>query len=433
MPSSKTRIAIVGGGVAGLVVARHVVSKLNIYSLTMFEQTDDIGGTWVYTDETHFDKHGLLIHSSMYKNLRTNIPKEVMQIPDFPFRDPDAPSFPSHTVIREYLMDYAEHFNLRPHIKLNTLVKHIEPETLKNGQTLWTVTYEDLETKAETSKTFDAVVLCNGHYTVGHVPHIQGIESFHGGCIHSHQYRVPEVYAGKKVCILGASWSGIDIAVEVAQYADKVYLSHNLPEQIDSKMSSNVEQRSGVESIQGSVFTFRDGTRAEVDDFIYCTGYEFTYPFMSTKVEIRTDDNHVEPIYKHLVHMDYTSLFFMGVPAIVIPFPMFHIQAQYILGILEGRVQLPSAQQMREENETEKRSLLAQGILLRHINKLKDRQWAYYDEIAAAANVPSFPPVARKIFDHVSEMRNINFTTYKNYQYHIIDSENFSVSCSKPC
>ncbi|RLU14728.1 hypothetical protein DMN91_012615 [Ooceraea biroi] len=433
MPSSKTRIAIVGGGVAGLVVARHVVSKLNIYSLTMFEQTDDIGGTWVYTDETHFDKHGLLIHSSMYKNLRTNIPKEVMQIPDFPFRDPDAPSFPSHTVIREYLMDYAEHFNLRPHIKLNTLVKHIEPETLKNGQTLWTVTYEDLETKAETSKTFDAVVLCNGHYTVGHVPHIQGIESFHGGCIHSHQYRVPEVYAGKKVCILGASWSGIDIAVEVAQYADKVYLSHNLPEQIDSKMSSNVEQRSGVESIQGSVFTFRDGTRAEVDDFIYCTGYEFTYPFTSTKVEIRTDDNHVEPIYKHLVHMDYTSLFFMGVPAIVIPFPMFHIQAQYILGILEGRVQLPSAQQMREENETEKRSLLAQGILLRHINKLKDRQWAYYDEIAAAANVPSFPPVARKIFDHVSEMRNINFTTYKNYQYHIIDSENFSVSCSKPC
>lgn len=70
MPSSKTRIAIVGGGVAGLVVARHAMSKLDIYNLTLFEQTDQIGGTWVYTDETHFDKHGLLIHSSMYKNLR---------------------------------------------------------------------------------------------------------------------------------------------------------------------------------------------------------------------------------------------------------------------------------------------------------------------------------------------------------------------------
>jgi len=74
-------------------------------------------------------------------------------------------------------------------------------------------------------KTFDAVVLCNGHYTVGHVPHIPGIESFRGGCIHSHQYRVPDIYANKNVCILGASWSGIDIAMEVAQHANKVRVS----------------------------------------------------------------------------------------------------------------------------------------------------------------------------------------------------------------
>lgn len=70
MPSSKTRIAIVGAGVAGLVVARHMVAKLDTYSFVLFEQTDHIGGTWVYTDETNLDKHGLLIHSSMYKNLR---------------------------------------------------------------------------------------------------------------------------------------------------------------------------------------------------------------------------------------------------------------------------------------------------------------------------------------------------------------------------
>lgn len=106
--------------------------------------------------------------------------------------------------------------------QLNTLVKRIEPESTRNGRTLWTVTYESLETKEETTKTFDAVVLCNGHYTVGHVPHIPGIESFRGRSIHSHQYRMPEIYAGKRVCILGASWSGTDIALEVSQYANKV-------------------------------------------------------------------------------------------------------------------------------------------------------------------------------------------------------------------
>lgn len=106
--------------------------------------------------------------------------------------------------------------------QLNTLVKRVEPETARNGRTLWAVTYKSLETKVETTKIFDAVVLCNGHYTVGHVPHIPGIESFRGRRIHSHQYRMPETYAGKRVCILGASWSGLDISLEVSQYANKV-------------------------------------------------------------------------------------------------------------------------------------------------------------------------------------------------------------------
>lgn len=70
MPSSKTRVAIIGGGVAGLIVARHIASNPDTYSLTLFEQTDQVGGTWVYTDETDIDKHGLPVHSSMYKNLR---------------------------------------------------------------------------------------------------------------------------------------------------------------------------------------------------------------------------------------------------------------------------------------------------------------------------------------------------------------------------
>ncbi|XP_029043037.1 flavin-containing monooxygenase FMO GS-OX-like 3 [Osmia bicornis bicornis] len=433
MPSSKTRIAIIGGGVAGLVVARHTAIKLDTYSLTLFEQTDQIGGTWVYTDETDVDKHGLPVHSSMYKNLRTNLPREIMQIPDFPLKYDEGSSFVHHSVIREYLGDYAKHFNLYPHIKLNTLVKHVEPETLPNDQVIWMVTYQDLESKVETTKTFDAVVLCNGHYTVGHIPLIPGIESFPGDSIHSHQYRLPDVYAKKNVCILGASWSGIDIALEVSQYADKVYLSHNLPDPVDSRMSKNVEQRVGIQSIQGNIFVFRDGSTAEVDSFIYCTGYEFTYPFMSSKVEIRTDNNHVEPVYKHLIHTDYPNLFVMGLPGIVIPFPMFHLQAQYILGILEGRVQLPSSEQMRREYEAEKKALLDQGIPLRHINKLMGRQWAYYDEIAAAANIPGFPPVIKKIYDHVSQMRELDITIYKNYQYRIIDDENFVVCCCKPC
>ena len=64
---------------------------------------------------------------------------------------------------------------------------------------------------------------------------------------------------------------------------------------------------------------------------------------------------------------------------------------------------------------------------------MMDRQWAYYDELAAAVSIPSFPPVIRKIYDYSNEMRKLDFTTYKNYQYRIVDHENFTVSCCKPC
>lgn len=51
-----------------------------------------------------------------------------MQIPDFPFEDQDGPSFPNHTVIREYLLHYAEHFNLYPYIKVSFNISHEIPD-----------------------------------------------------------------------------------------------------------------------------------------------------------------------------------------------------------------------------------------------------------------------------------------------------------------
>lgn len=43
-----------------------------------------------------------------------------MQIPDFPFRNQEGPSFVHHSVIRKYLLDYAKHFNLYPYIKVSS-------------------------------------------------------------------------------------------------------------------------------------------------------------------------------------------------------------------------------------------------------------------------------------------------------------------------
>lgn len=53
-------------------------------------------------------------------------------------------------------------------------------------------------------------------------PKIPGLQEFSGQVFHSHTYRTPDKYKGKSVLILGASSSGVDLAVEIASVADKV-------------------------------------------------------------------------------------------------------------------------------------------------------------------------------------------------------------------
>ena len=56
--------------------------------------------------------------------------------------------------------------------------------------------------------TYNAVVVCNGHYAVPRVPPVTGMDSFGGRCEHSHNYRRPDGYRGLRVVTVGAHASG---------------------------------------------------------------------------------------------------------------------------------------------------------------------------------------------------------------------------------
>jgi hypothetical protein len=55
---------------------------------------------------------------------------------------------------------------------------------------------------------FDALVVCNGHYTTTNLPEVSGSDAFPGLLMHSHNYRAPEAFAGQVVVVVGASMSG---------------------------------------------------------------------------------------------------------------------------------------------------------------------------------------------------------------------------------
>lgn len=65
---SKLNIAVVGAGASGLCIAKYSLSAG--HQVTIYEQTEQLGGTWNYTDAVGRDDIGLDIHTSMYRDLR---------------------------------------------------------------------------------------------------------------------------------------------------------------------------------------------------------------------------------------------------------------------------------------------------------------------------------------------------------------------------
>jgi hypothetical protein len=82
----------------------------------------------------------------------------------------------------------------------------------------WAVT-----TGAGETRRYAAVVIANGHNWSPRVPAYPG--EFAGETLHSAHYRTPEVFAGKRVLVVGGGNSGCDIAVEAAQHAAKAFHS----------------------------------------------------------------------------------------------------------------------------------------------------------------------------------------------------------------
>ncbi|EZA52799.1 hypothetical protein DMN91_008805 [Ooceraea biroi] len=410
----KKKVCVIGAGAAGLCAARHLAANAK-FEVTVYEQTNEVGGTWVYKEQVGLDENGLPIHSSMYKNMRTNLPVQIMNFPDYIMMHAQQPSCLGHQEILNYLKDYATHFDINRYIQFETNVEHVKVETSSNGQDIWLVEVKKLKTGETELGYFDAVMVCNGHYFEPNIPSIAGIETFSGTVLHSHSYRKPDVFSGKTVLVLGAASSGTDIALELSNYATRVYVSSNYKKRA-GPLPENLEQVMGVVCVHESTFYLRDATTVEaVDAFICCTGYKYSFPFLDENCGIHVDDNYVSPLYKHLVNIEHSTMCIVGIPTIVLPFPMFHMQVQYFLALLEGHAVLPVKSEMLEDSA-------CKTLRKKHAHKLMDSQWEYNDSLAIVAGVDRLPLFYKLGYTEWAQQRDRNLLRYKDSRFVISDN-----------
>ncbi|CAN5631244.1 NAD(P)-binding domain-containing protein [soil metagenome] len=108
----------------------------------------------------------------------------------------------------------------------------------------------------------------------------------------------------------------------------------------------DIDVRPNIDRFEGSKVFFVDGTAAEVDVVIYCTGYKVTFPFLGERfVPVR--DNRVD-LYRRVVSPDHPGLYFVGlIQPLGAIMPLAEAQAAWVADLLDGRGALPSYDEMR--------------------------------------------------------------------------------------
>ena len=332
------KIGIIGGGAAGLATARAFLreneSNHNTnYHVTVFESRDSIGGIWKYEDQTNAEKN-----RPMYRNLRTNLPKELMAYRELPWGGDGEASYVTHRQVLEYLEAYADEFDLIKCINFGSSVKQLK--VLENEQISleWTNSKSADETHTE---IFDHISVCNGHYARPAIPKLKGLDNFRGSVIHAIEYDNAQPFADKTVLCVGAKPSGLDISREIGLVAKKVYLSDSACDKMQT--FGNVSVMPRMQSVdETGVVCFSSPRSTEethvvdgIDSIVFCSGYDYDFPFINDdsnlELEFTPGERRVQPLYEQTWHARYPSVSFIGIPHSIVPFPLCEIQAAAVV------------------------------------------------------------------------------------------------------
>lgn len=317
------KVCIVGAGPGGLAMARALTRHGIDYD--HFERHGNVGGIWDQANPG----------SPMYDSAHMISSRTLSALQGFPM-PADYPDYPGHRKVLDYLAAFADAYGLRQRITFNTEVRRAERAGEK-----WMVKFAD-----GTARPYDAFVAAVGLSAIPRMPAYPG--PFTGTLIHSHQYRAAEVFAGKRVLVIGAGNSGVDIAADASRTADRAFLSmrrayhfvpkhifgqpadvfaqsarllplwsqrlvfgvllrilngdlrrHGLPKPDHQVLASHpivnssalhaivhgdLTPKPDIESFDGKIVHFADGTSEEIDLIVAATGYAHTTPLVDADV-----------------------------------------------------------------------------------------------------------------------------------------------------
>ncbi|TFK53697.1 hypothetical protein OE88DRAFT_1272174 [Heliocybe sulcata] len=211
------RVAIIGGGAAGLAAYRHVTAYPTLKA-TIFEKLPSLGGLW----SNDFPHHR--------SDMSTNVSRHSCAFSDFPWPIEEIKKqakdvFPYADDVGKYLHLYAEH---QVHPKDLRLRTKVESAWFEDQQWVIATSGEDTATKSQEER-FDYLVFASGFFSSPLIPSVSGLAQSQIPVIHSANFTASDSYLGKKVAVVGGSLSAAEIVGSLASHAAKIHHIHTLP------------------------------------------------------------------------------------------------------------------------------------------------------------------------------------------------------------
>jgi len=444
----KLKVAVIGAGAAGLAAAR-ILSRNGIET-TVLEKDAEIGGVWSYNPNS--------ATRPMYRGLRTNLPREIMAYREYKWGgDGKSMSYVTHSQVKDYLKDYAKDMKLEELIQFRSSVRQLAVcQERSNANASWPKIALEWEKQGDedmvhiNSEVFDAVCVCNGHYAAPANPIIPGMEQwFRGTTMHSIEYDDPSIFADKTVLCIGGRASGADLAREISAHATTVYLSDTTCPSLEERNGEPITEgnvawvprTTGVNPDSTILFGPTCKETPQVDVIVFCSGYDYQFPFINDKSNLELSvipgERRIKPLYEQMWHARHPSIAFIGLQHSVVPFPFFELQAEAIVSQIlhSSSWSLPP---LEERLEAAEKDAISGGPKepgrLQDTHYLGSHQWDSCFKYAkfAGENDKSLQrhiQTNKAIYEHSNEQRNGLFPggpdVYR-YNSYVRDDENQS-------
>lgn len=413
------KVGIIGAGPSGLAMLRAFEAEQKkgnpIPEIKCYEKQDNWGGMWNYTWRTGVGKYGEPIHGSMYKYLWSNGPKECLEFADYTFMEhfgQPISSYPPREVLFDYIQGRIKKSKARDFIQFNTTARWVD---YLEDKKQFRVIFDNLAKNETFEEYFDYLVVGTGHFSTPNMPYFKGIDQFPGTVMHAHDFRGADQFIGKKLLLIGSSYSAEDIGVQCHKHgSDEITISYRT-NPIGVKWPKGIEEKPLVKHFDGNRAFFADGSSAEYDAVIMCTGYQHKFPFLPDELRLKTKNClYPDNLYKGVVFNENNRLIYLGMQDQYYTFNMFDMQAWFARDVIFGRISLPA----KAERDADIKKWIDAEAMTKSGDDHVDFQTNYLKDLMQYIDYPSFD------LDKVAEMfkswlkdKETNILNYRDQVY----------------